>query len=163
MFVTRRKYETLERLYANSQTALIQARAERDEARIQHETDRDRFDAQRQEFFVALSDVARTTAQTVRQVARQAAEAVAARPVAVEVLQAAGQAVVQEQKDAPPHKTLSPALTALCENYGFNDPKQIVANKRYAMRMLALGKNEQEITQRIVLGAGYNEVAEVSA
>lgn len=162
MFVTLRKYRKLERAYEVSQTALITARAERDDARYALTAERERFDAQRREFYAALAEAeqramnaAVLTTQTVRLVAEQASDAAAAK--VVDLIPKPAPNAEPQVGEAPTAQkpALSPALNAICDNYGFGDPKQVVANRRFALRMLALGKAEGEITQRIVGGLFY--------
>jgi hypothetical protein len=162
MFVTLRKYRKLYRAYEVSHTALITARTERDEARYTLSDERARFDAQRKEFYAALADAeqraldaAVLSAQAVRVVAEQAADAAAAKVVDL-IPKPAPVAEPQVGESPTTQKlALSPALNAICDNYGFGDPKQTAANRRFALRLLALGKAEGEITQRIVGGLFY--------
>ena len=162
MFVTLRKYRKLEAAYAVSQTALITARTERDEARVAAHRALDTVESIQREALGALADAQQRaqdtialSAKTVRLVAEQAASAAAAK--VVDLIPKPAPVAEPQAGDSPTAQklALSPALNAICENYGFGDPKQTAANRRFALRLLALGKAEGEITQRIVGGAYF--------
>ena len=166
MFVTLRKYRKLERAYEVSQTALITARTERDEARAAlgralltvEDTESRAFnaiDAVHQRMRGTITEALTLNAQSLKLVAGQAAEAAAAKVVDLIPKPAPVAEPLVGESHTAQKLALSPALNAICENYGFGDPKQTAANRRFALRLLALGKAEGEITQRIVGGAYF--------